>query len=115
MNSDIVKERRIKDHPILGPLPDVSEVNVIVNSKEIIARKGEPILAVLIASGFDSTRTTEKLAAPRGLFCGIGVCTDCLVTVNGMPNVRSCVTPVEEGMVIQTQSGRGKWIHEAKE
>ncbi|MCK4392952.1 (2Fe-2S)-binding protein [Candidatus Bipolaricaulota bacterium] len=115
MNSNIVKERRIKDHPILGPLPNVPGVIITVNSKKIIGRRGEPILAALIASGFDSTRTTEKLTAPRGLFCGIGVCTDCLVTVDGMPNVRSCVTPVEEGLVIQTQSGRGKWVHEAKE
>ena len=41
---------------------------------------------------------------PRGVFCGIGQCTDCVMVVNGQPNTRTCVTKVEEGMVIETQN-----------
>jgi len=97
--------RRITEHPILGPLPEAEECSVMVDSQPIKARKGEPILAALIAAGIDTTRITEKFEKPRGLFCGIGLCTDCLVTVNGTPNIRSCITPVEDGMVIETDTG----------
>ena len=46
---------------------------------------------------------------PRGIFCGIGRCTDCVMTVDGQPNVRTCVTPVRAGMKVETQQGLGKW------
>ncbi len=42
---------------------------------------------------------------PRGIFCAIGRCTDCVMVVNGKPNIRTCVTPLEEGMKVQTQYG----------
>jgi predicted molibdopterin-dependent oxidoreductase YjgC len=96
--------RRIIEHPILGPLPEAEECSIIVDTRPIKARIGEPILSALIAAGIDTTRTTEKFDKPRGLFCGIGLCTDCLVTVDGTPNIRSCITPVEEGMVIETDT-----------
>ena len=50
-------------------------------------------------------RYTAKQHKPRGIFCAIGRCTDCVMIVNGVPNVRTCVTPLEEGMKIQTQYG----------
>ena len=52
-------------------------------------------------------RYTHKKREPRGIFCGIGQCTDCVMKVNGVPNVRTCITPVEEGMIIETQYGLG--------
>ena len=45
----------------------------------------------------------------RGIFCGIGQCTDCMMVVNGIPNVRTCITPVEDGMTVETQEGLGEW------
>lgn len=50
-------------------------------------------------------RYTAKQHKPRGIFCAIGRCTDCVMIVNGVPNVRTCVTPLEAGMQIQTQYG----------
>jgi len=76
------------------------------------ARAGEMILASLIANGKIINRYTAKRDEPRGLFCGIGQCTDCAMVVNGKPNVRTCVTPVKEGMVIETQHGLGKGASE---
>lgn len=73
-----------------------------------MARKGEVIAAVLMANGIMVHRHTAKLHEPRGIYCGIGQCTDCVMTVNGKPNVRTCITPVEEGMVVETQEGIGK-------
>ena len=48
------------------------------------------------------------IAALLGLFCGIGQCNDCVVVVNGQPGVRSCVTPLQAGMKVETQTGLGK-------
>ena len=45
--------------------------------------------------------------APRGIFCGMGVCFDCLVTVDGLAEQRACMTPVRRGMRVQTRSAEG--------
>ena len=73
------------------------------------AYEGEPIAAALLAGGIRVFRHTHKKGEPRGVFCGIGRCTDCMMTVDGVPNVRTCVTPAREGMVIETQRGLGRW------
>ena len=100
----VIKDsKRIKKHPVLGDLETKETCTIYVDSQPIEARKGEPILAAMIAAGFDVTRRTEEFNSPRGLFCGIGYCSDCFVTVDGVRNVRSCITPVEEGMEIETQ------------
>jgi predicted molibdopterin-dependent oxidoreductase YjgC len=104
--------RRIVDHPVLGPLPDTDLVTIIVDGEPITARKGEMIAAALIATGKKYFRKTVKVHEPRGIYCGIGRCTDCVMTVNGIPNIRTCITPVEEGMVIETQMGYGVWKQE---
>lgn len=101
--------KRISNHPILGPLPEAREVWITVDGKRLQAREGEPILAALLAHGIHVQNVSRKKKAPRGLFCGIGRCTGCVMTVDGVPNVRTCITPVKDGMVIETQEGLGKW------
>ncbi len=68
---------------------------------------GQSVGAALIAAGHRSWRRTRRTGAPRGIFCGIGVCYDCLVTVNGRPNLRACLVGVTAGDVITTQDGVG--------
>ena len=75
---------------------------VTVDGRPVSARAGQTVAALLLASGMRTFRHTASHGAPRGLFCGIGICYDCLVTVNGEANVRACVTPVAAGMVIDT-------------
>ena len=104
---------RIIDHPILGSRKTVEEVSIYVDGKEMKVKNGEMIAAALIANGKDVFRYTDEHHEPRGLFCGIGRCTDCVMVVNGVPNVRTCVTVVEAGMVIETQQGIGHWGQEA--
>lgn len=104
--------RRIVDHPVLGPLPDTEMVRIVVDGEPVMARKGEMIAAALIAAGKKYFRKTVKVHEPRGIYCGIGRCTDCVMTVNGIPNIRTCITPVENGMVIETQMGYGVWKQE---
>jgi len=108
-DSDNGSKRRVLTHPILGRQQPGKSVTITVDNKKIKAREGEMIIAALLNAGTRINRFTAKYGQPRGLFCGIGQCTDCVMIVDGIPNVRTCVTPVKEGMVIETQHGRGKW------
>jgi predicted molibdopterin-dependent oxidoreductase YjgC len=99
--------KRIIEHPILGKEEKREGIKIIVNGKSMYAHKGETIAAALIANGYRDFRYTHRFNLPRGFFCGIGQCTDCSMIVNGVPNIRTCVTRVEEGMIIETQYGYG--------
>ncbi|MBM3476530.1 MAG: (2Fe-2S)-binding protein, partial [Armatimonadetes bacterium] len=101
--------RRITSHPVLGKLPQAELVTIYLDGEPLAAREGEPIAAALLAAGRRVLRRSEKLNEPRGVFCAIGRCTDCAMTVDGRPNVRTCVTPVRDGMRIETQRGLGSF------
>lgn len=103
---------RITNHPILGRDKKLANAEITVDGVKIPAIEGEPIAAALLAAGIRQFRYTAKEHKPRGIFCGIGRCTDCVMTVDGQPNVRTCVTPVKNGMVVTTQIGLGKWADE---
>jgi predicted molibdopterin-dependent oxidoreductase YjgC len=99
---------RVAAHPVLGndTAPDIT---IFFDGKEIPAKSGEPIAAALLAAGVKVFRETARRGRPRGIYCGIGRCTDCVMIVDGEPNVRTCVTAVKPGMKVQTQKGLGKW------
>ncbi len=99
---------RVAKHPILPPIKE-PDITIYVDGKAIPAISGEPIAAALLAAGIKVFRKTAKKGYPRGIFCGIGRCTDCVMTVDGQPNVRTCVTPARENMRIETQNGLGSW------
>jgi predicted molibdopterin-dependent oxidoreductase YjgC len=100
---------RVEKHPILGDLPPAAKVSITVDGKVIEAREGEVIAAALTAASIRVFRKTSRHHKSRGFFCAIGRCTDCAMIVDGKPNVRTCVTRVRDGMVIQTQDGLGAW------
>ena len=99
----------IKEHLILGRLKKGREVTVYFNGKPIRAREGEPISAALYGAGIRVLRRTSLRKEPRGVFCAIGRCTDCVMVVDGVPNVRTCVTAVRDGMRVEFQEGLGEW------
>lgn len=70
-------------------------------------RPGQTIGAALVAARRPSWRTTRVNGSPRGIFCGIGVCFDCLVTVEGQPNQRACLVRAEQGLDVTAQEGTG--------
>lgn len=74
-----------------------------VNGKMVTAYPGETIAAVLLAEGWQMFRHSALSGEPRGPFCGMGLCFDCLVTVNGKPNVRACITHVQPGDKVERQ------------
>jgi len=97
---------RIKEHPILD-FDRKEEITFTYNGKEIKAYEGETIAAALYAAGIRVLKTSSKYERPRGLFCAIGNCSSCHMVVNGTPNVKTCITKVEEGMVVEQEVGKG--------
>ena len=96
---------RIEEHPILGVPEKGKLITFQYNGTPMQGYEGEPIAAALRAAGVMTHRHTKKKDEPRGIFCAIGRCTDCVMVVNGQPNVRTCITPLTEGMTVETQYG----------
>ena len=84
-------------------------LSILVDGEAVIAYEGESLAAALLASGRRFTRWTAKSGEARGYFCGMGVCQDCLVTVDGLPNVRACMATVKDRLRVETQRGLGDW------
>ena len=97
---------RIKNHPILE-FQEKEKIKFTLDGIEMEGQKGEPIAAALVAAGVEVLSKSIKYSRPRGFFCAIGKCSSCLMKVNGIPNIRTCVTNLEEGMKIETQKGKG--------
>ncbi len=97
--------QRIEEHPILGVFEKGGEVEFTFDGRTVKGFEGEPIAMALKAEGLMIHRYTTNRDEPRGLFCAIGRCTDCVMVVDGQPNVRTCVTPLKAGMKVQTQHG----------
>lgn len=77
-------------------------ISIVVDGEPIQAYMGETIAAVMLAAGRRVMRHTPREQAPRGPFCGMGVCFECVVTIEGSGRARSCITPVEAGMKVST-------------
>ena len=99
---------RVTEHPILGSYEKGKRVTFYYNKKPMEGYEGEPVAAALLAAGIRIHRYTAKLHKPRGIYCAIGRCTDCVMIVDGEPNVRTCITPLKENMQVETQIGIGE-------
>lgn len=99
---------RIQEHPILGESEKKDLVTFYYDGQEMQGYEGEPIAMALKANGIVIHRYTAKQHKPRGIFCAIGRCTDCVMVVDGKPNIRTCVTPLTAGMHVDTQYGVSK-------
>ncbi len=89
--------------------PELRTVRLTLDGDEILGIEGQSLAAAFMAIGRRSWRYTPRRGEPRGIFCGMGLCFDCLVQVDGRPNVRACLTPVADGMRVETQHGAGSW------
>lgn len=91
-------------HPVLAVSPENRQtVTVTVNGKAVHVLEGESLAAALWAIGFISLGQNPDTGSKRGMYCGIGHCYECRVTVDGVEDVRSCLTPVREGMRVSFQ------------
>jgi predicted molibdopterin-dependent oxidoreductase YjgC len=82
-------------------------VRFTFDGETLEAADGETIAVALFAAGKIALRTTERLREPRGIFCNMGVCFECLVEVDGHANLRACQTVLRAGMKVRTQRGFG--------
>lgn len=90
--------------PDLTPPEPGEAVHLTVDGHAITARPGDTIAAALLAHSGDAFRHSAK-GAPRTAFCMMGVCFDCLIEVDGRPNIQGCMILVRDGMVLRRQRG----------
>jgi hypothetical protein len=88
------------------PLPETAaepeHFEIVFDGRRLPAVAGQSVGSVLAGVGIRSWRTTRVRQRPRGLFCGIGVCYDCLITVDGVPNQRACLVPAQPDMTLSS-------------
>jgi predicted molibdopterin-dependent oxidoreductase YjgC len=82
-------------------------ITIVVDGAPVQAFEGESVATALLAAGWVAVRRTVRFDSPRGLFCAMGVCFECLVTIDGVGRVRSCMTTVRQGMAIDTHVDSG--------
>jgi predicted molibdopterin-dependent oxidoreductase YjgC len=101
-----VNNLRIFKHPILefSPKPEIS---FFYDGAMFHGIEGDTIASALHAAGVKKLSESLELHRPRGFYCAIGNCSSCHMTVNGIPNVKTCITPLEEGMRVESQTGKG--------
>jgi len=104
-----MSDRRIKEHPIFGKADERNKVTIYLDGEEIEAFEGDTVASALWAVGKRVSRYSPRRCEARGLFCAIGYCSDCLMVVDGVPNTRTCVEPVRDGMRVEVQQGHGNW------
>lgn len=76
---------------------------VEVDGETILAYEGETLAAALLAAGKRICRRTTKKKEPRGIYCGIGICFECRMIVDGAPNTRVCQTLATPSCKVQNQ------------
>jgi D-hydroxyproline dehydrogenase subunit gamma len=81
-------------------------IRVTIDGNPVDARAGDSVAAAMLAAGLDHCRTTPVSGAKRAPYCMMGVCFDCLVTIDSIGNRQGCLVEVREGMRIETQQGR---------
>lgn len=87
------------------PDPSIGELTFTLDGASVPARAGDTVAAALLAAGMQGCRDTPVSASPRGPYCLMGVCFDCLVTIDGVDNCQSCLIPVAQGMRVERQRG----------
>lgn len=85
-----------------------SSITFTFDGKLISAIPGQTVGSAILEAGERTMRLTRFENKPRGIFCGIGICFDCLVVIDGTPNQRACLIEVRDGMSVNTQLG-GAW------
>jgi predicted molibdopterin-dependent oxidoreductase YjgC len=88
------------------PDTDGAAVAITIDGEPFTARAGDSVAAALLAAGRTHCRTTPVSGAKRAPYCLMGVCFDCLVTIDGVGNRQGCLVPVREGMRVETQQGK---------
>jgi len=100
---------RISNHPILE-YKRGNPINFIFDGASVTAHDNETIAVALHSAGVRILSHSNIKNRPRGFFCAIGNCSSCMMVVDGEANVKTCTTLVCEGMVVESQVGKGKLL-----
>ena len=84
-----------------------AKIIMTIEGKEIAASQGDTVAAAMLAAGFAYTRITPEKENRRAPFCMMGICFDCIVEINGIPNQKACQVLVQEGMHVNIQERGG--------
>jgi len=102
LHSGVGSILRIKKHPVID-FKDQKKISFYFNNKKLDGFEGDTIASALHATGVKILTTSLKYNRPRGFFCGIGKCSSCLMRVNDVPNVRTCIAPLMEDINVKMQ------------
>jgi len=97
-----VTSKRIDNHPVLGKLDERKKVTFQFDGQTFEGYENDTIASALLANGVRTLRKHEETGHPRGIYCNIGHCFECRVTVNDTSNIRACLTPIQENMVVES-------------
>ena len=86
-------------------LHDAAMIAIEFEGRILQVAPHETVAAALLADGVEHTRTTPVTGAPRAPYCMMGVCFDCLMEIDGIPNRQACMTRVQDGMKVRRQDG----------
>jgi predicted molibdopterin-dependent oxidoreductase YjgC len=86
--------------------PESRTVSLSVDGRPVTAFPGDSVAAALLAAGILACRTTPVSGSPRAPYCMMGVCFECLVTIDGVGSRQACLARVRDGMRIETQQGK---------
>ncbi len=100
-----MNERRVREADDRAQVAREAPFVLTFDGRPLPAYPGETVGAALTAAGITTFRITRRAGKPRGLFCGIGLCFDCLVVIDGIPNQRACLTPARPSMDVRPQLG----------
>lgn len=98
---------RLKQHPILD-ITEKKPIHFLFDGKDVLGYEGDTIASALHALGIKQLSESIVNKRARGFYCAIGNCGSCHMVVNHVPNVKTCITKLEEGMIVETQIGLGK-------
>lgn len=89
---------------IIDPKPGAA-VRFTWNGRTLTGRQGDSVASALLVAGVETTKISAVSGAARGPYCMMGVCFECLVEIDGVPNRQACLTPIADGMSVRTETG----------
>ncbi|PIW28012.1 MAG: sarcosine oxidase [Rhodospirillales bacterium CG15_BIG_FIL_POST_REV_8_21_14_020_66_15] len=89
----------------IAPQGGIAGVTLYFEGAAVTVPAGTTVAAALLQAGAASFRDTAVTGSPRGPYCMMGVCFDCLVEIDGQPNRQACLTVALNGMRVERQRG----------
>jgi D-hydroxyproline dehydrogenase subunit gamma len=86
--------------------PDRPALRLFVDGEPVAAAEGDSVAATMLGAGILACRSTPVSGAPRAPYCLMGVCFECLVTIDGVGSRQACLVAARDGMRVETQQGK---------